>query len=58
MMMMNDAEFRKFLNELRLTYGLPPVGTSETTVAYEDFIAEDDYVSRSPFQGGRELSED
>jgi hypothetical protein len=49
MTMMNDAEFRKFLNALRSAYGLPPVAASDDTGAYEDFIAEDDYTSQSPF---------
>lgn len=47
--MMNDEEFRKFLNELRSAYGLPPVGISEDTVAYEEFVTVDDYTSQSPF---------
>lgn len=49
MTMMNEAEFRKFLNALRSAYGLPPVAASDDTGTYEDFIAEDDYTSQSPF---------
>ncbi len=53
MTMMNDEEFRQFLNALRSAYGLPPVAASDDTVAYEDFMTDDDYVGQSPFQGGR-----
>lgn len=50
--MMNDEEFRKFLNELRSAYGLPPTVSNEGTVEYEDFLTEDDHVSQSSFPVG------
>lgn len=45
--MMNDVEFHPFLQVFRSAYGLPPMASSEVTVDYEGFIAEDDHASQT-----------